>query len=162
MWSWRANAGAKCATMLTHRADDGGNKRVHQERGISCKPLRREGRLLPPVPEVNAPRATFSCAGAPGACGHPVFPAPSGLSEGHRNVSLGRIFVARMRTYVSPSSSPAKAGDPVRRGLSASAEVALEYWIVRSRLRQGFDGASNSRARRSFSGGGKPDDDSGS
>jgi hypothetical protein len=37
-------------------------------------------------------------------------------------------------------SSPAKAGDPVRRGLSVQAPAPLEYWIARSRLRQGFAG----------------------
>ena len=26
VWSWRPKAGAKLATMLAHRADDGGNK----------------------------------------------------------------------------------------------------------------------------------------
>jgi hypothetical protein len=37
----------------------------------------------------------------------------------------------------------------------------LEYWIARSRLRQGFAEATNSRARWSFSEGGKPGDDGG-
>jgi hypothetical protein len=36
---------------------------------------------------------------------------------------------------------------------------AAAYWIARSRLRQGFDGAIDLRARRSFSEGGKPGDD---
>ena len=45
VWSWRAHAGAKPAAMLTHRADDGGNKLVHRgELEVSRKPLRREGR----------------------------------------------------------------------------------------------------------------------
>jgi hypothetical protein len=39
--------------------------------------------------------------------------------------------------------------------------IAGEYWIARSRLRRGFDAAACSRARRSFSEGGKPGDDSG-
>jgi hypothetical protein len=39
--------------------------------------------------------------------------------------------------------------------------MPLEYWIVRSRLRQGFDQARGPQARRSFSEGGKPDDDTG-
>jgi hypothetical protein len=52
-------------------------------------------------------------------------------------------------------------GHPVRRGLSARAPGPLEYWIARFRLRQGFDAAANSRARRSFGEGGKPGDDDG-
>jgi hypothetical protein len=44
------------------------------------------------------------------------------------------------------------------RGVSAQSLLPLEYWIVRSRLRQGSGAASHSQARRSFSGG-KPDDD---
>jgi hypothetical protein len=40
-------------------------------------------------------------------------------------------------------SSPAHAGDPVfQRRLCLSREAAL-YWIARSRLRQGFDEATN-------------------
>ena len=38
-------------------------------------------------------------------------------------------------------SSPAHAGDPVRRGFSAQALLSLEYWIARSRLRQGYAAA---------------------
>ena len=57
-------------------------------------------------------------------------------------------------------SSPAKAGDPVRRGFSVLSLTSLEYWVARSRLRQGYDEAEFS-ARRSFSEGGKPGDDTG-
>ena len=38
-------------------------------------------------------------------------------------------------------SSQAHAGDPVRRGFSAQALLPLEYWIARSRLRQGYAAA---------------------
>jgi hypothetical protein len=38
-------------------------------------------------------------------------------------------------------SCPAQAGHPVRRGLSIQSLLSLEYWIARSRLRQGFDEA---------------------
>ena len=31
VWSWRAYAGAKFATMLTHRADDGGKRWFTEE-----------------------------------------------------------------------------------------------------------------------------------
>ncbi|MBB2738537.1 hypothetical protein ABIF44_007852 [Bradyrhizobium japonicum] len=37
-----------------------------------------------------------------------------------------------------PLSFPAKAGNPVRRGVSAQSQPSLEYWIARSRLRQGL------------------------
>ena len=37
-------------------------------------------------------------------------------------------------------SSPAKAGDPVRRGFSIQSLLPLQYWIARSRLRRGFAG----------------------
>jgi len=45
------------------------------------------------------------------------------------------------------------------RGPSAQALPSLEYWIARSRLRQGFDEAASPRARRSLGEGGKPGDD---
>ena len=51
--------------------------KVHRgERAISRKPLRREGRLSPPGSVVFALFAQIFCAGAPGACGQPAFPAP--------------------------------------------------------------------------------------
>jgi hypothetical protein len=36
-----------------------------------------------------------------------------------------------MRGRIPQSSSPAKAGDPVRRGLLAQAVASLEYWIAK-------------------------------
>ena len=54
VWSWRAHAGAKLATMFriapitVAKAGSPGRAR------ISRKPLRREGRLSPPVPVVHA------------------------------------------------------------------------------------------------------------
>jgi hypothetical protein len=69
-------------------------------------------------------------------------------------------MTACVAVMFSPSC-PAKAGHPVRRGVSAKARTSLEYWVALSRLRQGFDEAASSRARRSFREGGKPGDDSG-
>jgi hypothetical protein len=48
VWSWRPDAGADSATMLSHRADDGDKKaRSHRgDHGISRKPSRREGRIV--------------------------------------------------------------------------------------------------------------------
>jgi len=46
VWSWHPGADAKSAMMLSHRAGDGGKKAGPRgERGVSRKPLRREGRL---------------------------------------------------------------------------------------------------------------------
>ena len=56
-------------------------------------------------------------------------------------------------------SLPAKAGNPVRGAFSMKTLLSLEYWIARSRLRQGFGAATSPRARRSFSEGVKPGDD---
>ena len=52
----------------------------------------------------------------------------------------------------------AKAGDPVRREPSVLSLTSLEYWNARYRLRQGSPG-HELIGRRSFSEGGKPDDD---
>src|SRR5882762_9666778 len=57
------------------------------------------------------------------------------------------------------SSYPAKAGYPVRCGFSIRSLNALEYLVARSRLRQGFAGATDALGRRSLSEGGKQGDD---
>jgi hypothetical protein len=68
--------------MLAHRTDDGGKRDGSPGRApISRKPSRGEGRLSPPVPMVYAPSRNLFCAQAPGARGHPAFPAPP-LLEG--------------------------------------------------------------------------------
>jgi len=56
---------------------------------------------------------------------------------------------------------PARPGDAVFQRRQRSIERPLEYWMPRSRLRQGSGEAPNSHARRSFSEGGKPEHDSG-
>jgi len=82
----------KVAMMPAHHADDGGKRNGSPGRArISCNPSRGEGRLSPPVPVVYARFAQIFCAEAPGACGHPAFPAPSVFREGDRNAKLGRI-----------------------------------------------------------------------
>src|SRR5260370_37771323 len=73
-----------------------------------------------------------ACTRDRGCSVHPVFPAPSLLNEGGSFGKPRAHHAARMRMHVPRSSSPAHAGDPVRRGLSAQAVAALEYWIVRS------------------------------
>ena len=64
--------------------------------------------------------------------------------EGQRHANLGQItpregevMLGSGNAGTTPSlSSSAKAGDPVRRGLSAQSLRSLEYWIAWSRLRQ--------------------------
>src|SRR5260370_40235586 len=73
-----------------------------------------------------------ACTRDRGCSVHPVFPAPSLLNEGGSFGKPPAHHAARMRMHVPRSSSPAHAGDPVRRGLSAQTVASLEYWIVRS------------------------------
>ncbi len=57
-------------------------------------------------------------------------------------VNRGDVFgkwVARLPRHAALSSS-GNAGDPVRRDRSAQALLPLEYWVARSRLRQGYAG----------------------
>ena len=114
--------------------------------------------MIPPVPVVNALsrnvlRGGRGCKRAPG------LPCALFLKEGEDYwQSSGECRRENAISCVS-TVMPAKAGIQYSRGLTARTLASLEYWIIRSRLRQGFDGAHDSRARRSFSGGGKPDDD---
>src|SRR5581483_2641851 len=58
---------------------DGGKREGSPRRApISRKPLRREGRLSPPVPVVFA-LAQFFLREGPGCSGHPAFPVPSSV-----------------------------------------------------------------------------------
>jgi hypothetical protein len=59
------------------------------------------------------------------------------------------------------SSSPAKAGDPVRPGLSAVSDRLWNTGLPGPVYAFGFDAAHTCRARRSISEGGKPGNDSG-
>src|SRR3954453_5754713 len=78
------------------------------------------------------------CTRDRGCSVHPAFPAPSLLARDKRHADLGQIVprecetVFGMTTQAPHSpSSPAHAGDPVRRGFSAHALLPLEYWIAR-------------------------------
>ena len=79
MWSWRPKAGAKLATMLAHRADDGDNKvwLTGESAQDTVKTIAQGRPVVTACTCGQRARANFLCAGAPGACGHPVFPAPS-------------------------------------------------------------------------------------
>jgi hypothetical protein len=69
----------KLATMLAHCVDDGGKKARSPGRARSkpLKPLRREGRMNPPLPVATTLVCFFNCTRGCGCGGHPVFPAPS-------------------------------------------------------------------------------------
>jgi len=95
----------------------------------SAPPLRRDALLIRGPPEwVPALRRT--------------------AEEALRRVRDTRVVAALAMTWLvwrhTPLSSSAHAGDPVRRGLSIQSLRPLEYWVARSRLRQGFDEATNS------------------
>ncbi len=73
-------------------ADDGGkrNSSPGRARRKPLKPLRREGRMIPPTPVVSTP-VLFCCTGGRGCGGHPAFPAPSVFRRDEFDVNLGRI-----------------------------------------------------------------------
>ena len=50
-------------------------------------------------------------------------------------VRFDASFVVRVSVATTQVSSPAKAGDPVRRGLLVESLLSLEYWIARLRGR---------------------------
>jgi len=89
VWSWRPKGLAlKQATMRKRiAACDGGKRQGSPRRSrISRKPLRREGRLSPPVPVVFARLRKFLCARAPGAAAtrsslRPLTPGGSRLQQ---------------------------------------------------------------------------------
>src|SRR5690349_23705438 len=110
-------------------------------------------------PVVNYTRVPTFCTRGCGCIGHPAFPAPSCQSRAFIFRKPGRYRAAGMPLYVLRCHAPRRRG--VRRGLTAQIPLPLEYWIARSRLRQGSDEATFSWARRSFSEGGKPGDDGG-
>ena len=61
-----------------------------------------------------------------------------------RFAPTGWLAVTRKERATFSASSPAHAGDPVRRGFSAQALLPLEYWIARSR----YAGYAAARWRR--------------
>jgi len=89
VWSWHPGADAKSAMMLSHRAGDGGKKAGPRgERGVSRKPLRREGRL--PGAYLWSCPVHFYSHGGHGCGQHPAFPAPSCHQRADRSQSSGR------------------------------------------------------------------------
>ena len=66
----------------------------------------------------------------------PTFVGNSGIerSNGHRGFALfclSSCFLSSVRPF--PSSYPAKAGYPVRRGSAVLSQASLGYWITRFR-----------------------------
>jgi hypothetical protein len=129
VWSWRSDAGAKSAV---RSADDGGNQAWSPRRSrISRKTIVQGMPAVAVYPWLLTPVLSF-CTGGHGCNAHPAFPAPS---------SFSRAVLATTRTHAcreneeprrTPLSCSAKAGHPVRRGLSVQAPASLEYWIARS------------------------------
>jgi hypothetical protein len=118
-------SGAKLATMLAHCADDGGKRDGSPGRArISRKPLRREGRLSPPVPVVHALRANLFCARAPGAAATRSSLRPLFL-RGRMRCKARANSVARMRIHVSPAVMPRAGGaSSTRQRLGSSCGVS--------------------------------------
>ena len=116
VWSWRAHAGAKfraqwCETTVAI-------KLVHRgEREVSRKPLRREGRRDAALTcGLRAFSRKFLARRPTGACGHPVFPAPSIVEEGQANAKPGRKAL-RERGSAPSSSSSLRTQGPIATGL---------------------------------------------
>ena len=75
--------------------DDGGKKARSPGRARSkpLKPLRREGRMTPPLPVATTLVCFLFCTRGCGCGEHPVFPAPSLFSEG--DISKARTRLCR-------------------------------------------------------------------
>jgi hypothetical protein len=110
VWSWRAHAGAKSA-----RSSKGfarvtvANAGSPRRAPISRKTTAQGKPVVTSCTCGFRARANYLCAGAPGACGHPAFPAPS-LSRGQRRCKARATCAARRGTCaLAPSVGGAKA-----------------------------------------------------
>src|SRR5216683_7142683 len=94
-------------------ADDGGkrNSSPGRARRKPLKPLRREGRMIPPTPVVSTP-VLFCCTGGRGCGGHPAFPAPSVFRRDKFDANLGRIAPRDGARVCLSSSLRAKRSNP--------------------------------------------------
>src|SRR5260370_19481299 len=111
-------------------------KPVHRgEREVSRKPSRGESRDVPA--HLWSIPCAFLCnicrTGGRGCQPAPGFPCALFSSGGPPDGDTRTLHTPRMMAHVLQLSSPAQAGDPVRRGLSAQASTPLEYWITRFR-----------------------------
>ena len=89
----------------SHHDDDGGKKARSPGRARSkpLKPLRREGRMTPPLPVATTLVCFFICTRGCGCGEHPVFPAPSRFQEGEGLAKLGR-YPRRGKEKLCPTS----------------------------------------------------------
>src|SRR6516225_7967984 len=94
-------SGAKLATMLAHRADDGGKRNGSPRRARISRKTTAQGRpgCLRLYLWFTRSRK-FSLRGGPGCSGHPAFTAPSALEEGELDEKLGRKCAARTWAHV--------------------------------------------------------------
>src|SRR5579872_2605890 len=84
VWSWRPKALAPSSSEaeMLHESDGGKREGSPRRAPINRKPLRREGRLSPPVPVAFALAQIFFCARAPGAAATRPSLRPRHLSGG--------------------------------------------------------------------------------
>jgi hypothetical protein len=130
VWSWRRDAGVKFVRSKCFAGATVARKPVHRgEREVSRKPWRGES------PDVPAHLWSIPCAfvckicrtGGRGCQPAPGFPCALFSSGGPPDGKTRTLRAARMMAHILQLSS-AKAGDPVRRGLSAQASTSLEYF----------------------------------
>jgi hypothetical protein len=116
--------------------------------------------VIPPQPAVPAPCIFY--ARGPRVRRAPGLPCALCFSEGEVCCNTRAQCASREGAFTCPPLVMPRAcgASSTRRPLSEALR-SLEYWVARSRLRQGYDEAPSSRARRSFSEGGKLGDDSG-
>ncbi len=147
-------------SVTSPRATVTNKARTPGERGVSHKPSRRECRLFSAhLYDLRAFLVTHCTQGLAGAAEHPAFPAPSDFSRAASFKTRADRAAGTRACVFAPLSCPALCGaSSTPRPLDSSRAVS-GILIARSRLRQGFGVATISRARRSFSEGGKSGDD---
>jgi hypothetical protein len=126
-------SGVKLATMPAHCADDGAKRNGSPRRAGISRKTTAQGRPVVTACTCGqrALRAIF-CAGAPGACGHPVFPAPSVSEEGEKVGTTRAKRAARTWACVSPLSCPGLS----RASTSLSLFAARRGWPGQARPRR--------------------------
>ncbi len=142
VWSWRPGAGAKSCGSKIRQMTVARKPVTGESTKEAVKPLRRECRIASAEPVCSCAHSSHNLAHETAGAArtrHSLLPL---LWEKGRNVRshLGQIVpreckaMFEMATAIATHSlsSPAQAGDPVRRGFSAQALLSLEYWIARS------------------------------
>jgi hypothetical protein len=129
-WSRRPDAGAKSVDTIHGRRWQ--KSPVTEESAKETVKTIVQGMPVDAVyPWLLTPVLSY-CTGGLGCNAHPAFPAPS-LLRGVIYLDSSDISCRENAdSCLSPLSCSAKAGHPVRCGLSASAQPPLEYWLARS------------------------------